>query len=239
MISHKQAISYNSIVVNFVCIAYNTQHKRGSGLIEFRFPCNKDAGMSAKLSDFIFGRNRHVCPWWLCFTFDNIFRRLIQDPYKILKPYIKKGDTILDVGPGMGYFTISLAQLAGVEGRVIAVDIQEKMLRALKKRAEHAGVGKHIIIHLCSPDFLGIKEKVNFILAFWMVHEVPDRKLFLNELFSALEDNGTFLLVEPSIHVRGVDFEETVNLALQAGFSLRERPRIFTSRAVLFAKLSK
>ena len=193
----------------------------------------------SKVSDLIFARNKHVCPWWLCFTFDNILRKLIQNPYEILNPYIKEGDTILDVGPGMGYFTIPLARLAGVKGHVIAADIQEKMLLALKKRAEQAGVDKRIIMHLCSPDSLGVKEKVNFILAFWMVHEVPDRKRFLNELFSVLEDKGAFLLVEPAIHVTKTNFEETVNLAIQAGFTLRERPRIFASRAALLVKLAE
>jgi ubiquinone/menaquinone biosynthesis C-methylase UbiE len=123
-----------------------------------------------KILDFIFVRDKHVCPWWLCFTFDNIFRKLIHDPVKILRPYIKTGDMVLDTGPGMGYFTIPLAQMVGEKGRVIAADIQERMLLALAKRAEQAGVEKRIILHLCSPDSLGLQEKVNFILAFWMVH---------------------------------------------------------------------
>ncbi len=190
----------------------------------------------SKMADFIFGRNKHVCPWWLCFTFDNIFRKLIHDPVKILRPYIKTGDTVLDIGPGMGYFTIPMAQIVGENGRVIAADIQEKMLLALSKRAEHAGVEKRIIMHLCPPDFLDVKQKVDFILGFWMVHEVPDKQRFLNELFLVLKDNGTFLLVEPSIHVTKANFAETVNLAVKAGFTLGESPRILTSRSALLVK---
>ena len=187
----------------------------------------------SKISDLVFVRDKHDCPWWLCFTFDNIFRKLIHDPYKMLSPYIKEGDTILDVGPGMGYFTIPMAKMAGVKGRVIAADIQKRMLLALKKRAQQAGVEKRVIGHLSSKDSLYIKEKVNFILAFWMVHEVPDRKRFLNELFSALKDNGTFLLVEPPFHVTKANFAKTVNLAEQAGFTVSAKQG---SRSVLFAK---
>jgi ubiquinone/menaquinone biosynthesis C-methylase UbiE len=193
----------------------------------------------SKILDLIFARNKHVCPWWLCFTFDNIFRKLIHDPYKILSSYIKEGDTILDVGPGMGYFTIPMARMAGVNGRVIAADIQERMLLVLRKRAEQAGIGKRVIPHLSSPDSLGIKDQVNFILAFWMVHEVPDRKQFLNELFSALKDNGTFLLVEPAIHVTKTNFDETVNLTVQVGLTIIAQPKIFLSRAILFKKSAK
>jgi ubiquinone/menaquinone biosynthesis C-methylase UbiE len=190
----------------------------------------------SKISDLIFARDKHVCPWWLCFTFDNIFRKLIHNPYKILSPYIKEGDTVLDVGPGMGYFTIPMAKMAGVKGRVIAADIQERMLLTLKKRAQQAGVEKRVIGHLSSPDSLGIKEQVNFILAFWMVHEVPDRKMLLNELFSVLKDNGTFLLVEPPFHVTKANFAKTVNLAVQAGFTVSAQQG---SRSVLFGKKPK
>ena len=107
------------------------------------------------------------------------------------------------------------------------------MLLALKKRAQQAGVEKRVIGHLSSPDSLGIKEQVDFILAFWMVHEVPDRKRFLNELFSILKDKGTFLLVEPPFHVTKANFVKTVNLALQAGFTLSAKQG---SRSVLFKK---
>ena len=190
----------------------------------------------SKILDLIFVRDKHVCPWWLCFTFDNVFSKLIHDPYKILSPYIKEGDAVLDVGTGMGYFTIPMAKMAGANGRAIAADIQERMLLALKKRAQQAGVDKRVIVHLSSPDALCIKEQVNFILAFWMVHEVPDKKRFLNELFSALKDNGTFLLVEPGIHVTKTNFAETVNLAVQAGFVVCAQPEIFLSRSVLLVK---
>jgi ubiquinone/menaquinone biosynthesis C-methylase UbiE len=193
----------------------------------------------SKISDIIFVRRQHVCPWWLCFTFDNILRRLIHDPYKILRPYIKEGDKILDVGPGRGYFTVPLADMAGDGGEVIAADIQEKMLLAIKKRAGKSGLDKKITLHLSNPDSLNIKEKVNFVLAFWMMHEVPDRRQLLNELFAVLKDNGLFLLAEPIFHVGSVNFEETVNLAIRAGFTLCARPEIIFSRAVLFSKLTQ
>lgn len=68
--------------------------------------------------DSIFVRDTHVCPWWLCFTFDNVFRKLFHDPEKILSPYVNEGDTALDIGPGMGYFSIPLARLVGSKARL-------------------------------------------------------------------------------------------------------------------------
>jgi ubiquinone/menaquinone biosynthesis C-methylase UbiE len=192
-----------------------------------------------KISDLFFFRFKHVCPRWLCFTFDNVFRKLLHDPYKILQPYIKEGDTVLDVGPGIGYFTIPMAKLVGDSGRVIAADIQQKMLSAIKKRAEHWGVQQRIALHLSSAASLGVDIKVDFILAFWMVHEVPDKQRFLAELYSLLKDDGKFLMVEPNIHVTKAKFSQTVHLALKAGFTLGYSPHISLSKSVLFIKTTR
>lgn len=60
---------------------------------------------------------QHTCPWWLLFTFDNPLRSLVQNPQKMLRPYVKQGDIVLDVGCGMGFFTLGLAELVGQDGR--------------------------------------------------------------------------------------------------------------------------
>ena len=187
-----------------------------------------------KVNDLFFFRFKHVCPRWLCFTFDNVFRKLLHDPYKILQPYIKEGDTVLDVGPGIGYFTIPMAKLVGDRGRVIAADIQQEMLTAIKKRAKQRDVEGRIILQLSSSDSLNVKTKVNFILAFWMVHEVPDKPLFLTQLRSLLKDDGRFLLVEPKFHVTKRKFTASVRLALKAGFALDDSPQISLSKSALF-----
>ena len=178
----------------------------------------------------------HVCPWWLCFTFDNVFRRLVQNPYRILVPFVYDGNTALDVGAGMGYFAIPMAKMVGVNGLVIAVDIQEKMLSALKRRAERSDLRERIIFQLCSRDTLGIDAKVDFILAFWMVHEVPNKQRLFLELITVLKEKGSFLLVEPTIHVTKAAFEETARSAERAGFIPRDNPRIFMSRSALIEK---
>ena len=194
--------------------------------------------MMSKLFDYLFYRKR-VCPWWICFTFDNVLRKLFHDPDQILRPYINEGSVVLDIGPGMGYFSIPLAKMVGENGRVIAADIQERMLSALEKRAKRSGVQQRITLHLCFSDSLGVTSKVDFILAFWMMHEVPDQQRFLAELLASLKDNGAFLLVEPKIHTAKADFAETVYLASQAGFTLCENPEIFLSRCALFKKAKK
>ena len=178
----------------------------------------------------------HTCPWWLLFTFDNPLHRLVHDPQKILRPYVKQGDTALDVGCGMGFFTLGIAELVGQDGRMIAADLQEPMLGGLQKRAEKAGLRERIRLRLSTPDDIGVDEAVDFVLALWMVHEVRHRSVFLRQIHKLLVPGGNFLIVEPIIHVTGKAFRQTVSLAKDTGIRLFDQPKVRISRAVLLGK---
>jgi len=185
--------------------------------------------------DCLFVRDRHVCPWWLCFTFDNLIRKLFHNPEAILAPYVHGGDTVLDVGPGMGYFSIPLARMVGDNGKVIAADVQAPMLAALRKRARKQGLEERIISHICEADSIGIRDPIDFALAFWMIHEVPDQnKLFL-EIKLLLKPEGKLMVAEPAIHVTRSMFQETLKRAGDAGFAVTENPKIFMSRTAVLS----
>jgi ubiquinone/menaquinone biosynthesis C-methylase UbiE len=167
--------------------------------------------------------------------FDNFLRRLVQNPEKVVEPYVHEGDTVLDIGPGMGYFSIPLAKIVGESGKVFAADIQPQMLNALQKRAKRAGVEQRITLHLCKKDSLGLNTKFDFVLAFWMVHEVRDQESFFRGIRSLLKPNGKLLVSEPPVHVNKVRYKETVERALRAGFKLKSNPNISLSRSTLFS----
>ena len=75
-----------------------------------------------------------VCPWWLGYFLASPLRRLLQDPVAITKPYVREGMTVLEPGPGMGFFTLEMARQVGASGRVVAVDVQPRMIAGLKRR---------------------------------------------------------------------------------------------------------
>ena len=180
--------------------------------------------------------NNIVCPWWLCYSFDSPLRRIFHKPEPLLAPYLRPGMIAVDIGCGMGYFTLGLAKLAGPGGRVIAVDLQQQMLDALERRARRAGVADRIVLHRCRPDSLGVEGPVDFALAFWMAHEVPDKPRFFRELFTLLKTGGRLLLVEPKFHVTLRSLERTLAVCREAGFRALEEPAIALSRAVLMGK---
>jgi ubiquinone/menaquinone biosynthesis C-methylase UbiE len=180
--------------------------------------------------------NDMVCPWWLCYSFDNPLRRLIHDPERILNPHVNTGMTAVDIGCGMGYFTLGLAKLVGSGGKVIAVDLQQKMLSTLGKRACRAGLADRIVPHRCLPDRLGVEEPADFALAFWMAHEVRDKPRFFTQISAFLKPGGRLLLVEPKFHVTRKSFGQTVELCRASGFRLLGEPAVALSRAVRMEK---
>jgi ubiquinone/menaquinone biosynthesis C-methylase UbiE len=175
-----------------------------------------------------------VCPWWLSYVIDNYFRRRIQNPEKILEGHVDKGQTVIDIGCGAGLFSIAMAKLVGEEGRVISVDLQKRMLDRLRRRARRAGLISRIHLHQCEKDGIGVAEHVDFALAAYMVHEVPDQDALLKEIAGILKPEAHFLLIEPKVHVSSASFRRTVEAARAAGMKPCSEPEIRMSRAVLF-----
>jgi len=177
-----------------------------------------------------------VCPWWLAYTFDNPLRRLLHPPREVVGRWVRPGMTVLDVGCGIGHFTLGMARLVGPGGRVIAADVQERALAVVRRRAARAGLADRVTAHLAAPGRIGVAGPVDFALAFWMVHETPSQVDFFGELAGALAPAGLLLVAEPVHHVGAHAFERTIEAAVLAGLRVGERPRVRASRAVLLAR---
>lgn len=175
----------------------------------------------------------HTCPWWFGYTFDNPIRRLFHDPNAILGDYVAPGQTVVDIGCGLGYFSLALARLVGPGGKVIAVDIQSQMVQRARRRACRQDLADRIDFRQCDPDRLGVDSPADFVLAFWMIHEVTDPESLLEEVKSILRPHGRFLIVEPKGHVSADRFEKTVQQALSVGYVVSEGPEIRFSRSVI------
>jgi len=180
-------------------------------------------------------QTNRVCPVERAGGLDTSFRRLTQNPRRILKRYIREGMTVLDLGCGPGFFTLPMAEMVGPSGHVIAADLQEGMLDIVRNKVHETPYENRIICHLCQSDHTGITEKIDFILAFYLVHEVPDQEELFNEFTGLLKPDGLVLVVEPPFHVSRADFRETLQKAQNAGLEMIQRPFILLSRSMLLA----
>jgi SAM-dependent methyltransferase len=183
---------------------------------------------------------KRVCPWWLGYLLASPLRRLLSEaPRQLLAPYVREGMTVLEPGPGMGFFTLDLARLAGSSGRVIAVEIQPRMLSGLKRRAARAGVLDRIEARLVGTDSMGLTdlaETVDFTLAFAVVHEMPDAASFFAQVAAASKSGAQMIVAEPVGHVSTDGFDTEMQAATAAGFVLEDRPRVRRSHAALLSK---
>jgi ubiquinone/menaquinone biosynthesis C-methylase UbiE len=177
----------------------------------------------------------YVCPAEFSGSLDNFFRKMVHNPRKILEPLIRKNATVLDLGCGPGYFTSELARLVGEEGRVIAADLQQAMLEKTIRKIKGTDLERIVEIHKCLNDTIGIVKKVDFVLAFWMVHEVPDQHRLFVELKSILNNDGRIFIVEPKIHVKERSFSKMITYAESAGFEIINKPKVSLSRAVILS----
>jgi len=163
-------------------------------------------------------------------------RRLWQDPASIVAPYVREGMTVLEPGPGMGFFTLELARRVGASGRVVVVDVQPEMLDRLKRRLAKAGLLARVDVRAAPAHSMGIAdlaETTDLVFAFAVVHEFPSSRTFFLEAAESLKPGGRMLLAEPAGHVTAAQFESELADAARANLHPVDRPVIRRSRAAL------
>jgi ubiquinone/menaquinone biosynthesis C-methylase UbiE len=181
----------------------------------------------------------HICPVWVGYLLASPLRKLFQDPQELLAPYASDGMAVLDIGCAMGFFSLPLAERVGAGGRVICVDVQEKMLAVLQRRAARAGLRERIETRACRADSLGVADlrgRIDFALAFAVVHEVPDARTLFSEVHAALKSGRRLLIAEPRGHVKPPAFEQTVSTAEACGFRRVEPIHVRWAHALALQK---
>lgn len=181
-----------------------------------------------------------VCPWWVGYFLASPLRRLVHSPATILRPFVSEGMTVVEPGPGMGFFTMELARLVGPRGRVVAIDVQPKMLVELQRRAREAGLLDRIDTRQGPGDAMGLddlKGQVDFVLAFAVVHELPSAERFFAEVSTVLKSSCRILLAEPHFQVPEKEFAATLQLADKHSFRVNSRPAIRWTRSAILVKV--
>ena len=182
---------------------------------------------------------RHTCPVWVGYVLANPLRALFQNPQRILGPHITPGMQVLDLGSAMGFFSLPLARLVGPGGRVVCVDLQQKMLDSLLRRARRANLRDRIEARLSRTDSLCIidlRDQIHFALLFAVIHEIVDPARVFSEVHDVLRPKGRILIAEPRMHVQDVAFRGSLSMAERSGFRRVESVQIPWTRAMLLEK---
>ena len=185
------------------------------------------------------GTGNHLCPPWVGFLLASPIRRLFDDPKRLLDPFVEPGMTVLDVGSSMGFHSLILAGMVGSSGRVVSLDVQERMLRGLRKRARRKGLDERIDTRVCTQDDLGIADlcgQVDVALAFHVIHEMTEPEPILRQVHEALHPGGQLLVAEPPGHVSAEEMVATVAMIGRAGFVESRDLDVRRSRAALFER---
>jgi SAM-dependent methyltransferase len=105
------------------------------------------------------------------------------------------------------------------------------------KRAAKKGLAHRIIPHRTEPGSINNSTPVDFILAFWMVHEVSDPVTFFAEVATILKPEAKLLYAEPSFHVPEKRYNEILAAGTRSGLKVSRNLSIRFSRAALLEKI--
>lgn len=182
---------------------------------------------------------RKICPFWIGYFLLSPFRKLAQNPKKILSPFLEQGMKVLDFGSAMGFFSIPMAKMVEPNGKIICVDIQKKMLDVLRRRAKRRKVSDSIETCQIEQNTLNLEKYYNlidFAFLFAVAHEVPDQDILFKELSKVLKQNGKLLFAEPEGHVSQTQFNASVSAAEKNNFIKGELLNIPRSHSVILEK---
>ena len=109
---------------------------------------------------------------------------------------IAEGMTVADIGAGEGYYTVRLAARVGEDGRVLAQDIDEDVLRRLGNRVERERLD-NVSIALGQPDDPKLPENsFDRIFMVHMYHEITEPYALLWRMRPALREGGQVIVVD-------------------------------------------
>ncbi len=157
---------------------------------------------------------------------DSGWRRMLQPPRRIIeRSGMRAGMTVLELGCGSGAFTPFVARAIGAEGRLLALDIQPKMLRQLERKlsAPQFSDIRNVIPTLGSAYALPFTDSFfDLVYLVTVFQEIPDKGRALREARRVLKKGGilaiTEFLVDPDYPLK----RTTVRQATAAGFALEE-----------------
>ncbi|NOZ28881.1 MAG: methyltransferase domain-containing protein [Chloroflexi bacterium] len=175
------------------------------------------------------------CPPSLAWLLDHPIRRryirLVLDRIDI-----RPGERVLELGPGVGTFTVEAARRVGPQGRLISVDIQPEMIAQVKRRVQTTGLANVKTCVASAHDLPLGDASVDRAFLITVLPEIPNRRRALAELHRVLKSDGVLSITEEFPDPDYLFPFETIRLVEASGFSLERRQGNFWVYTVNFRR---
>lgn len=109
---------------------------------------------------------------------------------------IKAGQTVADLGAGSGYYSFRIAPLVGEQGKVLAIDVEPRMLRIVSERARRERVDNVFTVLSSASDPNLPADSVDLLFMVDVYHELEYPLEMMLKVRQALKPGGRVALVE-------------------------------------------
>ncbi len=131
---------------------------------------------------------------------------------------IRRGQTVLDFGAGVGHYSIPAAIIVGIRGRVYAIDKDHNDLNKLEQKAMFLNLVSIRIIKTSGELQLDLKDKsIDAVLSYDVLHYLKkdERKILYTEVHRVLKSNA-LLSIYPKHTAEDFPMWEFRNMRLTA-----------------------
>ncbi|MHB1645007.1 MAG: class I SAM-dependent methyltransferase [Candidatus Acididesulfobacter diazotrophicus] len=159
------------------------------------------------------------------FILDNPARKFIENPEKKIKLMgVKSGMKVLEVGAANGFITPYLSKQVGVDGSVISIDIQKKLIdKALKKFSFLSNVS------FKTEDAANLKSiknnEIDLIFLYYAFHEIKEKEKAVKEFYRVLKNGGILSIKEPKFEINKKDIIDYKNIIVSSSFNVIENEK--------------
>lgn len=128
---------------------------------------------------------------------DNEKRRKMLPPEQTLISLgLKEGDTMADIGCGIGYFTVPASKIVGENGKIYAMDIHPEMLEEVHVKVKENNISNIETVLTEEYDLKLEADKITIAFICTVLHEIEDKAKFISEIKKSICDKGRIVIVE-------------------------------------------
>jgi arsenite methyltransferase len=130
-------------------------------------------------------------------VFESPDRARWQKPDEVVNALnLTRGQTVVDIGAGTGYFTRRFGRAVGPSGTAIGLDIEPGMVDYMKADAKRLNLPNYKARLVKADDPELTPHSVNVVFFCDVLHHIEDRVTYLRKLVPALKPGGRVVVID-------------------------------------------